>query len=253
MSSVATFPTPACHVGTVTAVDDLAPGTRAIALAVDAGTAFRFREGQYIRIALSGGRRRDLSIASPDRGDGRIGLWLRDVGGDFSRQVFDALEPGDRWSFEGPLGDAWVREDDPRPLLLVTGGTGLGPARAIILALRRRGVRRRIELIHGDGDLRTLVPLDELWAVADSDAALTLQPTLQVADPGWSGATGTPDQVVAQRHGDLRGWCAHLFGPPPMVDAVIPVLRDRGIAAADIHADAFPPGALDLDPASGSR
>jgi ferredoxin-NADP reductase len=40
---------------------------------------------------------------------------------------------------------------------------------------------------------------------------------------------------------------AHVFGPPPMVDAVAAGLRRRGLGADRLRADAFTPGALDLD------
>ena len=253
MSAIDFRPRRALHPCTVSAIQDLAPGTRGVTLDVDAGSDFRFREGQYIRIVMPDGRRRDLSIASPDLGDARITLWLRHVGGDFSQYVFDTLGLGERWQFEGPLGDAWVRPHDPRPLLLITGGTGLGPARAIILGMRRSGVRRPIELIHGDANAQSLVPMEEVHAIAEEDPALTPLIALQQPEPHWSGATGTPDEVIADRHDDLSGHCAHLFGPPAMVDAVIPLLRARGVLREDIHADAFTPAALDLDTSAQGR
>ena len=253
MTAADLHPKRALHTCTVSAIQDLAPGTRGVTLDVDAGSDFRFREGQYIRIVMPDGRRRDLSIASPDLGDGVITLWLRHVGGDFSQYVFDTLVTGDRWRFEGPLGDAWVKPDDPRPLLLITGGTGLGPARAIILGLRRSGMRRPIELIHGDANAQSLVPMEEVHAIAEDDPALTARITLQQPEPHWSGATGTPDEVIAEHHDDLSDHCAHLFGPPAMVDAVIPPLRARGVRREDIHADAFTPAALDLDTSAQAR
>ncbi len=251
MTAFGAHPLQALHACTVSAIDDLAPGTRALTLDVDAGSDFRFREGQYIRVAMGDGRRRDLSMAGPDLGDGRISLWLRHVGGDFSQYVFESLAVGDRWQFEGPLGNAWVSHHDDRPLLLITGGTGLGPARSIMLGLRRAGVARPIELIHGDVDARSLVPMAEIRAIAQNDPAVTLRIALQQPDPRGGDAIGTPVDVICDHHGDLRGHCAHLFGPPAMVDAVIPLLRTRGIARKDIHADAFTPGALDLDQATG--
>lgn len=235
------------HTGTVSALEDLAPGTRAITLDVDTSTHFRFREGQYVRVIMPDGQRRDVSIAGPDQGNGRITLWLRHAGGDFSHYVFETLAVGEQMTFEGPLGSAWVDPKDPRPLLLITGGTGVGPARAIILGLRRTGSMRPIELIHGDADARSLMPMDEIENLARGDTALTLRIALQRPPSGWSGATGTPSDVIAQHHGDLQGQCAHLFGPPAMVDAVIPLLRARGVAREDIRADAFTPGVLDLD------
>jgi NAD(P)H-flavin reductase len=37
----------------------------------------------------------------------------------------------------------------------------------------------------------------------------------------------------------LAGFHAYLAGPPAMVDAATEVLREKGVAARDMHADAF--------------
>lgn len=239
-------PEPATWTATVVERRPLAPATVALVLAVDDAAVFRYFAGQYIRIHLADGRQRDLSLAVPWRGDNRCELWLRDVGGDFSRHVFDRLEPGERWRFEGPLGDAWVRPDG-RPLLLVSGGTGLGPTRAIVDTVVAAEPERPIELIHGEPEMAGLFLDDYLRRRAAASAAFTYRPVLQRPPADWDGDTGTPDEVVAARYADLSAWSAHLFGPPPMVDALVPVLRARGLPRAQTHADAFTPGATDLD------
>lgn len=48
-------------------------------------------------------------------------------------------------------------------------------------------------------------------------------------------------EVVARRLPSLEGYDAYLAGPPPMIDAAIPLLRSRGVRARNIHFDAFLP------------
>ena len=50
---------------------------------------------------------------------------------------------------------------------------------------------------------------------------------------------GLVTDAIAQDHGNLNGWRAHLCGSPPMVEAATVVARRWGIAAKHIHADAF--------------
>ena len=224
----------------------LAPRVLSLELAVESDAVFRYCAGQYIRIHLDDGRRRDLSIATPCEGNNLLETWVRDVGGDFSRYLFDQLEPGERWTLDGPLGNAWVRASD-EPLLVISGGTGLGPARAIVRAELTRDPTRPIELIHGDTASTDLFAEEELEHWAREHPSFTYLPTLDNAEAQWSGHHGTPDKLLAARHEDLQGWTAHVFGPPPMVEAVAPVLEARGIEREAIHADMFTPGASDLD------
>jgi propane monooxygenase reductase subunit len=46
-------------------------------------------------------------------------------------------------------------------------------------------------------------------------------------------------EVVDRLERSLSGSDAYVCGPPPMVDAAIPVLEKHGIAATDIHFDRF--------------
>ncbi len=239
-------PPPRSHGASVVGRRLLAPRVLSVELRVATASVFRYRAGQYIRVHLADGRRRDLSIANPCADNNVVETWARDVGGDFSRYLFDRLEVGETWTLDGPLGDAWVRPGDG-PLLLVSGGTGLGPARAIVRAELTRDPARPIELIHGDTQRLDLFAEEELEHWARAHASFSYLPTLHDAEAEWTGHRGTPDRLVRERHSDLRGWTAHLFGPPPMVEAVTPLLEERGIERDAIHADAFTPGASDLD------
>lgn len=59
----------------------------------------------------------------------------------------------------------------------------------------------------------------------------------QEAQPGKrSGQVGA---AVAENFSDLDGWKTYVAGPPAMIDATAPLLIERGIRGADIHADVF--------------
>ena len=52
-------------------------------------------------------------------------------------------------------------------------------------------------------------------------------------------------EAVAADFPALTGFKAYFAGPPPMVDAASALVRERGIEARDIHADAFFPAAVE--------
>jgi ferredoxin-NAD(P)+ reductase (naphthalene dioxygenase ferredoxin-specific) len=47
------------------------------------------------------------------------------------------------------------------------------------------------------------------------------------------------DAIRADWPGKLDGWRAYLCGSPPMVEAVTQLVRGRGLAPEQTHADAF--------------
>ena len=50
---------------------------------------------------------------------------------------------------EGPLGQFWFREESPRPAIMIGGGTGYAPLRAMLRQLLERGDRRSLHLYWG--------------------------------------------------------------------------------------------------------
>jgi len=60
----------------------------------------------------------------------------------FTAHVFDTLQPGALLRIEGPLGQFWLRLESPRPVVMIGGGTGYAPLRAMLSGTRRSTGRR---------------------------------------------------------------------------------------------------------------
>jgi ferredoxin-NADP reductase len=76
---------------------------------------------------------RDYSIANATEGD-RVQLTVQRVAdGEVSAYLAGVAEPGDQFELRGPIGGwfAWPA-DDPRPLLLLAGGSGVVPLMSMI-------------------------------------------------------------------------------------------------------------------------
>jgi CDP-4-dehydro-6-deoxyglucose reductase len=232
--------------GRVVASERLARDVMAVHLALTASTAMAYRAGQYVRVHLRDGRRRDLSMAHVCRGDNRLELWVRYAGGPFTDYVFTGLAPGDVWRLEGPLGAAGLR-DENGPILVAGGGTGIGPVRAIAQALAAHQPGRRAIVLAGAREPEQLLCHAELrdWARAGRGRAYWPVVTQGGGDGGV--ATGPPDALIDQWASDLSAWVAHLFGPRAMVEAVARRVRAYGVSEEALRGDAFTPGALDLD------
>jgi propane monooxygenase reductase component len=58
-------------------------------------------------------------------------------------------------------------------------------------------------------------------------------------DEDWDGETGLITDVVKRLEDDLSETEAYMAGPPPMIDAAIPVLMQMGVDEDDIYYDKF--------------
>jgi CDP-4-dehydro-6-deoxyglucose reductase len=83
---------------------------------------------------------RSYSIANAPRRDGLISLLVTRVPrGQISGWVRDVLRPGDQVLVSGPYGSFTAAPGEPGPALLLAGGSGLAPVRALAeAALRHR-------------------------------------------------------------------------------------------------------------------
>ena len=221
----------------------LAPDVMLLDLRLPASEAFQFRAGQYIDILLADGQRRSFSIANAPHDAGHVELHVRRIdGGRFTAQVFDTMKDKDILRFEGPLGSFWLREDSTRPILLVAGGTGFAPIKAIVEHARHTGMSRPITLYWGSRD-RAGLYLDQLartWQ--EAIPGFTYIPVLseERAEDAWSGRRGLVHQAVLDDHADLSGYEVYACGAPAMVDAARSSFTGtRGLAEEHFFADAF--------------
>ncbi len=58
-------------------------------------------------------------------------------------------------------------------------------------------------------------------------------------DDGWDGETGLITDVVKRHASDLTGAHAYVCGPPPMVEAALPLLSALGVQDKRIYYDKF--------------
>lgn len=206
----------------------------------------QFLAGQYVDVLLAGGKRRAFSIASCPSLESEIELHIRHIdGGDFTSYVFDDLHERDILRFEGPLGNFFVRNDEPeRPMILMGGGTGFAPLKAMIESLLEQRDGREIHLYWGARTAAELY-LDELprtWA-RDHAHIHYRRALSDEADPNGSNGNGAfrgfvHDAVIAD-HPDLSGFDVYMSGPPAMIEAAKKAFARHGLPADRLYYDSF--------------
>jgi CDP-4-dehydro-6-deoxyglucose reductase len=225
-------------------LDVLAPDVTALYLRLPAIEDFRFRAGQYLDVMLANDRRRSFSIASPPHDAGLIELHVRRVpGGEFTAQVFEALRPGALLHIEGPLGQ-FVYRDPPAaagPAILVAGGTGFAPIKAILRHVLESGSRRPLTLYWG---ARRAVDLyADAW-VRERLAHfpwLSYVPVLSEATAAEAGRcrTGLVHEALVADVADLGETEVYAAGPPALIAALQAALPARGLPPGRLYFDSF--------------
>nr|QLJ96284.1 oxidoreductase [Micromonospora carbonacea] len=179
---------------------------------------------------------RYLSPANAPRADGTIEFHVRATGR-FSTHLVRRLRVGDQVLLGSPTGTAlssYGRSPHLR-LLLVAGGTGLAPLRAVVEALRAEP--RPTTLVVGGRTPDDLYDDAAVWELAGASGWLRYVPTVQTAWR-WSGAVGTAGDT-AVRLGPWRDTDVLVCGSPQMTRETIGALVASGVAAQRILAEAY--------------
>jgi ferredoxin-NADP reductase len=149
--------------------------------------------GQHVDVRLTADdgyqAQRSYSIASAPE-DEHLALTVDRIDdGEVSPYLTETLQPGDELELRGPIGGyfAW-RESLGGPLLLVGGGSGVVPLRAMLRHHRAISSDVPARLLYS---ARTRADLIYRGELADYDATITLT---REQPQGWSGRSGRIDR-----------------------------------------------------------
>jgi len=203
-------------------IEMAAPDVAILHLKLPASERLQFLAGQYIDILLKEGRRRSFSLANAPHDDGFLQLHIRHVpGGLFTDQVFSTMKARDILRFNGPHGSFYLREESTKPMILLAGGTGFAPIKAIVEHAIAEDLQRPMHIYWGarsKADLY-LPDLPQQWAA--NHAHIQYIPVLSDPRPEdhWQGRTGYVHQAVLQDFSDLSGHQVYACGAPAMIEA----------------------------------
>jgi propane monooxygenase reductase component len=215
-------------------------------LEIELSNPLRFWAGQYVDLTIPGaGITRSFSMANPPREQNRLKFIVKKYAqGAFSAQLDGGLQVGQRLTAKGPYGTCFRREERTGPMLLIGGGSGMSPLWSILQDHIESGEIRPVRFFYGARTRRDLFYLDEFAALTARLADFRFIPALSHAEPDdeWTAEIGFIHEVVSRtlRAEGLDGEIdAYSCGPPPMIDAVLPILQMSGVEPERIYFDKF--------------
>jgi NAD(P)H-flavin reductase/hemoglobin-like flavoprotein len=239
------------HDGTVLEVHRVTRDVAVVRLQLDQPLAYH--AGQYVTVQVPQWPRRwrHLSPAIPADPSGAIEFHVRSVGGGMvSPAIVAETAAGDRWRVSNPHGGLLI-DRDGADVLLVAGGTGLAPLRALIMDLAQFGENPRVHLFFGGRYPCDLYDLPTLWQIAASNPWLSVTPVSEFStNPPWAPdypdpspprglhvrQTGRLDEVVT-RYGNWGDRQILVCGGPQMMASTKTALIAKGAPAERIAHD----------------
>jgi len=206
------------------------------------------RAGQHVDVRLTAEdgyqAERSYSIASAPEDDHLVLTVERLDDGEVSPYLVDELRPGDALELRGPVGGYFVWEASlGGPLLLLAGGSGVVPLRAMLRHHRAVGSTVPARLLYSARSLEDVIYRHELMGMAD-DGEIDIRFTLTRAQPpGWSGYGRRIDRELL----DEVAWTpaerplVYVCGPTAFVETAATALVELGHDPGRIKTERFGP------------
>lgn len=202
-----------------------------------------FRAGQHLLLTAPAGKngqriRRAYSLAAWSSKPTCYELGIkREAQGAMTQWLWQHLQEGGSIEVSPPQGE-FVVKPEAGPLVLIGGGIGITPLRAMLHEALDSA--RQIVLFQAARTAETLLYREEFAALAAAHGHFAYHPTLSRPAAEWTGDRGRLDarRILAaiEQTGDAD---FYLCAGTTMMEALRQDLRSLGIADARIHSEAF--------------
>ena len=148
----------------------LAEAADAVTLVLRPGRGWAgHRAGQWVRVGVDVDgvlHRRSYSLTAPPRPDGTISITVSPQRDGLVSGVLVRARPGDLLRIDQATGDFVLPAEPTRPLLMVTGGSGITPVMGMLRELAGRGDLPDVVLVHAARAPGDVIFGDEMRALA---------------------------------------------------------------------------------------
>lgn len=198
-----------------------------------------FAAGQYLNFVMSEDDKRPFSIASSPNCD-LIELQIGAFGEDsWAMQVIDRIKDNNTVSIEMPGGQAHLRSDSPRPIILLAGGTGFSYIKSILLDLVHRKVQQPVFVYWGLREPSACYQLEQTQALVDQLKCGQFVPVVELADKQWQGRVGKVHEPLLKDVLSLEPYDIYMAGRFDMVGFLRNEFIEHGGIKEHMYADAF--------------
>jgi ferredoxin-NADP reductase len=217
------------------------PSVRTIGLAVPSWSGHRAGQHLDVRLTAEDGYSAERSYSIAAAADDPVAITVERLDdGEVSSYLTEDLRVGDQLEIRGPVGGYFVWETaDGGPLLLVAGGSGIVPLRAILRQREDSGSEVPVKLLYSARTLSELIYRDELDGQHDGVEIIYTLTREQPA--GWTGYARRVDRALLAETAWPAGKnpLAFVCGPTSFVETVAAGLVALGYQPGRVKTERF--------------
>jgi ferredoxin-NADP reductase len=223
------------QIATVSAIKPQTPSVKSFRLALPMWMPHLPGQHYDVRLTAPDGysAQRSYSVGSSPLDEGEIELTIdRLADGEVSPYFHEVVREGDRVEVRGPFASYFVwRGDEPGPVLLVGGGSGVVPLMSMLRHRRRTQPDAAMRLVYSVRTAADVIYADELG----DDVVLTYS---REPPAGWTGHTGRIDRALIEAAAP-GAMTAYVCGSNGFVEAASTLLLETGLKPGWIRTERF--------------
>ncbi|WP_416306659.1 NAD(P)H-flavin reductase [Neptunicella sp. SCSIO 80796] len=219
-------------------IEPLTPFVKQIVLQPDA--SLDFKPGQYIRVVMADTDRRPFSIVNAPGDSQQVELHIgASEQNPYAWEVLQHLEQHNQCIIDGPHGKAFLRDSQPKPTILLAGGTGYSYTSSILQALLGNNGKEPIFLYWGTRTLQDMYALEELQDLAKQHRNFAFVPVIENPTADWQGRTGRVHEAVLADFVSLEPYQVYVAGRFEMAGVAREDFHAQGLLLENLYGDAF--------------
>ncbi|MCP4320809.1 MAG: NAD(P)H-flavin reductase [Psychromonas sp.] len=198
-----------------------------------------YKAGQYVSVVMGEKDKRHFSIANAP-GSELIELHIGATPeNDYAMQVIEKMQNEKQVDVEIANGDAYLREESTRPIILMAGGTGFSYVKSILEQIVALEMVNPVYLYWGVKEYSHFYFEDEASRWAKAHPNIYFHPVIELPEAEWQGHQGYVHQAVLNDFADLSEFDIYVVGRFEMAKVAREDFIKQKALIDHIYGDAF--------------
>ena len=221
----------------ITEINQLAPDIVNFILMPDA-EKINYQAGQYVEILCPDGSWLPFSIASAPADNGKKEFIIRQFNDEPSlKSLLISIKIGSELNLRGPFGDSTYPKKNAEKILLLAGGTGIAPIKAILEGISEK---ENFYLYWGARHSREFYLEKQIHQWLEKGVLKSFIPVVSGDEKNWTGRKGWVHEHVISHHPDLSQAHIYASGPMAMIQSAVQLYPQYGHDISRLYSDMLP-------------